>query len=61
MVYIRIVETLKHVSSKLLKLVHWQVECLHKLLELYLVDILADNLVVAGIAYYVHAAEVCNR
>ena len=61
MVNVWVVETLQHVASKLLELVHWQVECLHQLFELYLVDILADYLVVASIANDVNATQECYR
>ena len=60
MVYVWVVETLQYVGSKLLKLFHRQVQSLHKLVELYLVDVLADNLVVASIANDVDTAEECN-
>ena len=40
MVYVWVVEALEHVAGKLLQLLHRQVECLHQLVKLYLVDIL---------------------
>ena len=40
MVYVRVVKALEHVTGKLLQLLDGQVECLHQLVELYLVDIL---------------------
>ena len=51
----RIVKALQHVAGKLLEFVHREVEGLHQLVELHLVDVLADDLVVAGVAYNVHA------
>ena len=55
MVNVWVVETLQYVSSKLLELVHRQVKSLHELVILYLLDILADNLVVESIANDVDA------
>ena len=57
MVDIRVVEALQHVAGKLLQLVHRQVERLHQLVELHLMEVLADHLMVAGIANDVHAAQ----
>ena len=57
MVDIRIVETFQHVACKLLQFIHRQIECLHQLVKLHLVDILADYLMVAGIAHDVYAAQ----
>jgi len=56
----RVVEALQHVAGELLELVHREVERLHELLELHLVDVLRDDLVVAGIAHNVDAAEEGN-
>ena len=60
MVNVWVVEALQYVSSKLLQLVHRQVEGLHQLVILYLLDILANNLIVQCIAYDVDAREVSN-
>ena len=61
MVNVRVVETLQNVGTELLQLLHREVEGLHEFLELYLVDVLTDNLVVASIADDVNAREVSNR
>ena len=60
MVNIRVVEALQHVAGKLLQLVHWQIQGLHQLFKLYLVDVLADYLMVAGIANDVNAREISH-
>ena len=46
---------------ELLEFIHREVQSLHQLLELYLVDVLAQYRVLASIANDVHTAEVCNR
>lgn len=56
-----VVEALQYVGGKLLQLVHRQVEGLHQLVELYLVDILGDNLMVASVTNDVHTTQICNR
>ena len=61
MIYEWILETLQYVRSELLQLIHWEVQRLHQLLKLYLVDVLAQYRVLAGIANNVYTAEVCNR
>ena len=60
MVYEGVVETLEHVTGKLLQLVHRQVEGLHELVELNLVNVLANDLMVASIANDVDTAEESN-
>ncbi len=61
MVNIWVVETLKHIGSKLLKLFHRKVESLHQLVILNLLDVWTDNLVVQCVAHDVDAGEVCHR
>ena len=61
MINIRVVETLQYVSGKLLQLVHRKIQGLHQLLELYFMDILTDHLVVASIAYDIHATQISHR
>ena len=55
MVNVWVVEALKYVGCKFLELVHREVESLHKLVILYLLDIRTDNLVMKGIANDVYA------
>ena len=43
MIYIRVVETLKNICSKLAKLIHRQVKSLHQFLKLYLVDVFSST------------------
>lgn len=57
----RVVETLEDVGSKLLKLLHREIEGLHKLIELHLMDVFADDRVVASVADDIDAAEECDR
>ena len=57
----RVVEALQHVAGKLLQFVHREVEGLHQFVELHLVDVLANDLVVASVANDVDTAEVGNR
>ena len=56
-----VLKTLQYVRSKLLQLIHREVQCLHQLIELYLVDIFAQYWVLASIAYDIDTAEVCYR
>ena len=61
MVYEWVLEALQYIGCKLLELVHRQVEGLHQLIKLYLVDVLAQYWVLASIAHDVDAAQVCYR
>ncbi len=61
MIDIRVVETLQHIRCELLQFLHRQVEGLHQLLELYFVDVFADNGVVASVAHDVDTAQVSHR
>ena len=57
MIYEWILETLQYIRSELLELIHREVQSLHQLLKLYLVDVLAQYRVLAGIANNVYTAE----
>lgn len=61
MINIRIVETLQHVCRELSQLVHRQVECLHQLIELYLMNILSNYLVVTSVTHYIDATQERDR
>ena len=61
MVIVWVVEALQYVGSKLLQLIHRQIKCLHQLIILYFLDVLAHNFVMKSIAHDVDAREVCNR
>ena len=60
MVNIWVVETLKHICRKLLQLLHREVECLHELVVLYLLDVWTYNRIVEGVAHDVDTREVCD-
>ncbi len=51
MIYEWILKTLQYVRSKLLQLIHWEVQRLHQLLKLYLVDVLAQYRVLAEVRF----------
>ena len=55
-----VVKALQHITGKLLQLLHRQVESLHQLVELYLVDVLGNHLVVAGITHDVDTTQEGN-
>jgi hypothetical protein len=61
MVNVWVVEAFKNIGCKLLKLVHWEVESLHKLIILHLLDIRTNDLVMKGVANNIDTREVGNR
>ena len=57
MVNIGVVEAFEDICTELLELFHREVEGLHEFVELYFVNVLADDGVVAGVADNVDSAE----
>ncbi len=61
MIHKWVVKAFQYIAGKFLQFLHRQIERLHQLFKLYLVNVLADNFMVASVTNDVYATEISYR